>query len=222
MAVLELQGLEKSFGALVATSAVDLTVEPGKIHAPIGPNGAGQTTLISQIYGSLAPDRGRILLKGEDITRLATHQRVRKGIGRSFQITTVLMDFTAADNAAVAVIARQDNAFGMIRPAASDDGLREAAMAVLARVGLAERGPIKASDLSHGERRLLELGLALAAQPGLLLLDEPTAGMARADTNNTIDLLAEIQDKRKITKVIIEHDMHVVYAAVPWWLLRYG
>ncbi len=171
MAVLELQGLEKSFGALVATSAVDLTVEPGEIHALIGPNGAGKTTLISQIYGSLAPDRGRILLKGEDITRLATHQRVRKGIGRSFQITTVLMDFTAADNAAVAVIARQDNAFGMIRPAASDDGLREAAMALVARVGQAARGPTKASDLSHGERRPLEPGLALAGQRGLLLLD---------------------------------------------------
>ena len=209
MAVLELQGLEKSFGALVATSAVDLTVEPGEIHALIGPNGAGKTTLISQIYGSLAPDRGRILLKGEDITRLATHQRVRKGIGRSFQITTVLMDFTAADNAAVAVIARQDNAFGMIRPAASNDGLREAAMEVLARVGLAERGPIKASDLSHGERRLLELGLALAAQPGLLLLDEPMAGTGPEETARMAEIIASLKGEAAI--LLIEHDMDAVF-----------
>lgn len=209
MTVLQLNGLEKSFGAVRATNGVDLTVEPGEIHALIGPNGAGKTTLIGQITGGLRPDRGSIRLMGEDITPLAVHQRVRKGIGRSFQITNVLADFTVAENAMIAAAARSGQAFGFLRPAFSDRGLIDAAGDILARVGLDDRGSVMVAALSHGEKRLLELALALAARPKLLLLDEPMAGTGPEESRRMADIIASLKGETAI--LLIEHDMDAVF-----------
>lgn len=209
MAVLDLQQLEKSFGALKATDAVSLTVEKGEIHALIGPNGAGKTTLVGQIYGGIQPDQGQVRLDGEDITSLSVPQRVRKGIGRSFQITNVLMDFTVLENAMIAEAARLGQAFRFLRPAFSDASLREGALEMLARVGLVDRQAVEVSALSHGERRLLELALALAAAPKLLLLDEPMAGTGPDESRQIADIIAGLKHDAAI--LLIEHDMDAVF-----------
>ena len=174
--VLELRGLNKSFGALTATRNLSLTVMPGEIHALIGPNGAGKTTLIQQICGALKPDSGQIFLNGRDLTRLSVPERVRAGIGRSFQISNVLMDFTVLENGMIAEAARRGQSFQLLRPAFSDADLIKGARAILNRVGLLDRAHLPVGDLAHGDRRMLELALALAASPSLLLLDEPMAG----------------------------------------------
>ena len=174
--VLQLHGLDKSYGALRATNDVSLGVKSGQIHALIGPNGAGKTTLIKQIFGSERPDSGRILLNGEDVTGLSVPQRVRKGIGRSFQISNLLMDFTIRENAIIAAQAWRKEAFRFFAPAFEDRDLISDAMVILDSVGLTDKADIKVSMLAHGERRLLELALAIAGEPCLLLLDEPMAG----------------------------------------------
>ena len=207
--VLSLSGLNKAYGALRATCDVSLDVAAGEIHALIGPNGAGKTTLVRQIYGSEAPDSGRICLRGEEIGHLSVPQRVRQGIGRSFQISNVLGDFTVIENAVIAEAARTGGAFRFLHPAFSDAALAEGAMAILGRVGIEGRVDTPVSDLAHGERRLLELALALAGDPSLLLLDEPMAGAGPEETQHMIGIIDRLRGDVGI--LLIEHDMDAVF-----------
>jgi len=207
--VLSLDGLNKSYGALRATRDVSLRVDAGEIHALIGPNGAGKTTLVRQIYGSEAPDTGSIRLRGESVTHLSVPQRVRQGIGRSFQISNVLMEFTVLENAIIAEAARRGAAFRFLRPAFGDPELAEGARAILARVGIEARGDTRVADLAHGERRLLELALALAGDPALLLLDEPMAGAGPEETQHMIEIIGRLRGDVGI--LLIEHDMDAVF-----------
>jgi len=207
-AALSVRALRKAFGALVATDDLDLDVVRNECHALIGPNGAGKTTLLAQLAGELAPDRGSILFGERDVTRLGPDARARLGIARSFQITTLVDDFTAEDNVALAVQARHATAMRFWRSAFTDRTLREPARAALARVGLAERANARASDLAHGEQRLLELAIALAQKPAVLLLDEPMAGLGHDESRAMIELLRTI--KGTVTMLLVEHDMDAV------------
>jgi branched-chain amino acid transport system ATP-binding protein len=207
--MLEIRGLTKSFGALRATDAVDLEVHEGETHAIIGPNGAGKTTLISQLAGNLRPDAGSIRFAGEDITRLPAPKRSRKGLARSFQITSVYPDFTALDNVALAVQAHAGHSFRFWRAARSDPALTGPARRVLEEVGLAGRADVLAVNMSHGEHRQLEVAMALATRPRLLLLDEPMAGMGIEESQRMIALLAGL--KRRQTIILVEHDMDAVF-----------
>lgn len=209
MTVLSVDGLNKSYGALRATQDVSLDVAAGEIHALIGPNGAGKTTLVRQIYGSEAPDTGTIRLCGSVINHLSVPQRVRQGIGRSFQISNVLMDFSVIENAIIAEAARTGSAFRFLRPAFSDPDLMNGAMAILRRVGIEARADTRVADLAHGERRLLELALALAADPALLLLDEPMAGAGPEETQHMISIIDRLRGDVGI--LLIEHDMDAVF-----------
>lgn len=209
MTVLSVDGLSKSYGALRATQDVSLDVAAGEIHALIGPNGAGKTTLVRQIYGSEAPDTGTIRLCGSVINHLSVPQRVRQGIGRSFQISNVLMDFSVIENAIIAEAARTGSAFRFLRPAFSDPDLVNGAMAILQRVGIEARADTRVADLAHGERRLLELALALAADPALLLLDEPMAGAGPEETQHMISIIDRLRGDVGI--LLIEHDMDAVF-----------
>jgi branched-chain amino acid transport system ATP-binding protein len=207
-AALAVRGLRKAFGALVATDDLDLDVARNECHALIGPNGAGKTTLLAQLAGELTPDRGSMFFGARDVTRLGPDARARLGIARSFQITTVVEDFTAEDNVALAVQARQATAMRFWRSAFTDGALREPARAALARVGLAERANVRAAELAHGEQRLLELAIALAQEPTVLLLDEPMAGLGHAESRAMIELLRGI--KGTVTMLLVEHDMDAV------------
>jgi len=211
--VLSLDGIDKSYGALRATRDVSLDVAAGEIHALIGPNGAGKTTLVRQIYGSEAPDSGTVSLCGEAVTHLSVPQRVKKGIGRSFQISNVLMEFTVLENAMIAEAARRGEAFRFLQPAFIDAGLREGAMAILDRVGIDastdSRATTRVADLAHGERRLLELALAMAGDPALLLLDEPMAGAGPQETQHMIQIIGRLRGQVGI--LLIEHDMDAVF-----------
>ena len=207
--VLSLDGLDKSYGALRATRDVSLDVAAGEIHALIGPNGAGKTTLVRQIYGSETPDAGIIRLRGETVNDLSVPQRVRQGIGRSFQISNVLMEFTVLENAMIAEAARRGAAFRFLRPAFTDPELGDGAMAILARVGIEGRSGTRVADLAHGERRLLELALALAGDPALLLLDEPMAGAGPEETQHMIEIIGRLRGQVGI--LLIEHDMDAVF-----------
>lgn len=208
-AVLELQGLNKSFGALHATRDLSFCVNAGENHALIGPNGAGKTTLIQQIYGAVKPDSGRVLLNGRDITSLPIPSRVRAGIGRSFQISNVLMDFTVLENAIVAEQARLGQSFRFLEPAFDDKDLQAGAYDILRRVGLEDRAGYPASDLAHGERRMLELALALATAPQLLLLDEPMAGAGTEESQRMSEIIERLRGDVAI--LLIEHDMDAVF-----------
>mgnify|MGYP001387334267 FL=1 len=208
-AVLDVQGLNKSFGALHATRDLSFRVNAGEIHALIGPNGAGKTTLIQQIYGAVKPDSGRVLLNGRDITSLPIPGRVRAGIGRSFQISNVLMDFTVLENAIVAEQARLGQSFRFLRPAFDDQHLIAGAQNILSRVGLEDRAEQLGSDLAHGERRVLELALALATTPQLLLLDEPMAGAGAEESQRMTQIIERLRGQVAI--LLIEHDMDAVF-----------
>ncbi|NKC33699.1 ABC transporter ATP-binding protein [Falsiroseomonas selenitidurans] len=208
--VLALRGLRKRFGGLAVTEDVSLDVAPGEIHAVIGPNGAGKTTLINQISGVLAPDAGRILFLGRDITRLKLHRRARLGLARSFQITSIIPDFTALENAALAAQAGEGTSFRFFRPAGKEAGLNRAAMVALEQVGLARRANTPAGAMSHGEKRQLELAIALATQPRLLLLDEPLAGAGPEETERLIGILSLL--RRRYAILLVEHDMQAVFA----------
>jgi branched-chain amino acid transport system ATP-binding protein len=208
--MLETHGLRKAFGALVATDDVSLAVRTGEIHALIGPNGAGKTTLIAQVTGELPPDAGRIVFEGRDITALPTWQRTRLGLARSFQITTLLPGFSALDNVAMAVQARAGSSFRFLAPARRDSNLRQRAAECLARVGLAAQADVRCADLSHGEHRQLELAVALALEPKLLLLDEPLAGMGLEDSEAMIALLRAL--KGRVPMLLVEHDMAAVFS----------
>ena len=207
--VLELRGIQKHFGALKATDNVTLKVEKGEIHALIGPNGAGKTTLISQIFGDLVPDLGEILLDGNIINNASVSDRALLGIGRSFQISNVLMDFSVLENAIVAKISQTRETFRFFRPAFSDPRLIDGGLSILKKVGMEHMSNRKVSDLAHGERRLLELALALAMEPLLVLLDEPMAGAGPVDTISMTKVIAAL--KGDTTILLIEHDMDVVF-----------
>jgi branched-chain amino acid transport system ATP-binding protein len=208
--LLRLDGLRKHYGGLAVTDGVSLEVLPGEIHAVIGPNGAGKTTLIHEITGLVVPDAGRVLFAGQDITRLSLPRRVRAGLARTFQITSVVPGFSALENVALAAQARAGSSFRFLRPAAAEAALNEAAMAALAEVGLADRAAVPAGALSHGEKRALELAIALATRPRLLLLDEPLAGAGPEETERLIALLTRL--KSAYTILLVEHDMQAVFA----------
>ena len=207
--LLAASGLIKRFGGLLATDHLDLALADGEIHAVIGPNGAGKTTLVAQLQGELAPDAGTIRFAGEDVTRLKPHQRAARGIARSFQVTSVFRDLSALDNVALAVQARAGHSFGMWRPASTERALREPARAALARVGLDGRAGMLAAHLAHGEQRQLELAMALATEPRLLLLDEPMAGMGTEESARMVRLIDGLRGAR--TVLLVEHDMDAVF-----------
>jgi branched-chain amino acid transport system ATP-binding protein len=208
--VLRLEALSKSFGGLRVTDNVTLDVMPGELHAIIGPNGAGKTTLINQVSGLLAPDAGRILFAGRDITSLPVHARAAAGLARSFQITSIVAGFTALENVALAVQARMGSSFRFFGQAAGEEALNRPALAALAEVGLLERAGTPAGHLSHGEKRALELAMALAMRPALLLLDEPMAGTGHEETERLVQVLRRL--KASFPMVLVEHDMTAVFA----------
>jgi branched-chain amino acid transport system ATP-binding protein len=209
-APLQLQNLRKSYGALRVTDDVTLTIEPGELHAIIGPNGAGKTTLIHQISGLARPDSGTIIFDGQDVTRLKMSERAKLGLVRSFQITSILPRFSALENVALAVQARSGSSFKFLGNAAAEPELNDVAMALLARFGLAARADVPAGQMSHGEKRQLEIAIALAAQPKLLLLDEPLAGTSHDESQRLINTLQAL--RKELPIVLIEHDMDAVFA----------
>jgi len=209
MSLLQVRALTKRFGGLVATDALDLDVAAGEILAVIGPNGAGKTTLISQLAGTLRPDAGSIRLAGHDVTSLSAHARVRRGIARSYQVTNVFRAFSAIDNVALAVQAGDGSSFGCWRPVRREQHLFEQARDLLAQVGLDTRADAPAETLAHGEQRQLEIALALATRPRLLLLDEPMAGMGPEESARMVGLIERLRGNLAI--VLIEHDMDAVF-----------
>jgi len=210
MAVLTVDRLVKRYGGLVATDDVTLHLEHGAIHALIGPNGAGKSTLIGQLAGEIAPDSGSIVLDGRDITQLSVHERSLRGVTRSYQITSILPEFSALENVMLAVQAHQGHSFGFWRAVATDDSLREPAMAALEEVGLVSRAHSTAAHLAHGQQRQLELAMVLAGKPRVLLLDEPMAGMSQSETRQMTDVLAKL--KGRYATLLVEHDMEAVFS----------
>jgi len=209
-ALLRAEGLVKRFGAVTAADELSLAVRSGEIHALIGPNGAGKTTAVAQLSGEMRPDAGTIHFAGRDVTGLGADARARAGLARSFQITSLFQGFTALDNVAMAIQAHQGHSFRFWRKARGDRRLREPALAVLARVGLDGRAGIVAGNLAHGEQRQLELAMALATEPRLLLLDEPTAGMGHDESKRMVELLAGLNGE--LAMLLVEHDMDVVFS----------
>ncbi len=208
--LLRARKLTKMFGAIKATDELSLEIQNGEIHAVIGPNGAGKTTAIGQLSGELKSDNGTIYFAGRDITRLPAHKRAHLGLARSFQITSIFLNFTVEDNVAMAIQAHDGHSFRFWKPARTDRKLRNPSREVLKEVGLAHRADVTAANLSHGEQRQLELAMALATRPTLLLLDEPTAGMGLEDSKLMVDLLKNL--KGRTTILMVEHDMDAVFA----------
>jgi branched-chain amino acid transport system ATP-binding protein len=208
--LLQVENLAKRFGGIVATDDLMLNVAHGELHAVIGPNGAGKTTLIAQLSGQLAADAGRIRFSGSDITALPMHARSALGLARSFQITSLFLDLSVLDNVALAVQAHAGHSFRFWRNARLETGLRQPARAALKRVGLSERAEWPASALSHGEHRQLELAMALAGRPRMLLLDEPMAGLGPEESARMVETLRSL--KRELTILLVEHDMEAVFA----------
>jgi branched-chain amino acid transport system ATP-binding protein len=206
--VLSLRNLGKRFGGVVAVDRVTLEVRAGEVHALIGPNGAGKTTLIHQVSGSLPADTGGIFFEERDLTRLAAHERVRAGLARSYQVTSIFRRFSVLDNLALAVQARSGSSFSFWRALASERALFDEAREIASRLGL-KRIDVPASSLSHGEQRALEVGLALATRPKLVLLDEPMAGMGPEESKRMIDLVRRIRES--VTVLLVEHDMDAVF-----------
>ncbi|GHD18007.1 ABC transporter ATP-binding protein [Tianweitania populi] len=208
--LLKVEGLRKNFGALKVTDNVDLAVEAGEIHALIGPNGAGKTTLIHQLSGNLKSDFGKIFFDGRDISPLSMQNRVHLGLARSFQITSILDGFSVLENVAMAVQARSGSSFRFFRNASREDDINAQASAALARVQLADRAHRRAGSLSHGEKRQLEIAIALATGARLLLLDEPLAGTGHEESAVLVDLMRSLRGSH--TLVLIEHDMDAVFS----------
>jgi len=207
--VLQISHLNKAFGALTATDDVSLTLLPGEIHALIGPNGAGKTTLMAQISGRIAPDSGTIRFRGQDITALSVAQRARLGLGRSFQISSLIPEYSARRNVMLALQARQSHPYRFLMPVRHDRSLTEPAAEILARVGLEGRASVLSAELSHGERRLLEIAVALALEPACFLLDEPMAGMGTEGVGTLVTFLQALKTKAPI--LLVEHDMDAVF-----------
>jgi len=208
--LLEVHGLTKSFGALLASDSIDLEIREGETHAVIGPNGAGKTTLIAQLAGNLRPDRGRVRFAGEDVTALSAPARSHRGFARSFQITSVYSEFTALENVMLAVQAHAGHSFRFWRPARGETALRSPARAILEEVGLGARSDVLAANLAHGEQRALEIATALATRPRLMLLDEPVAGMGAEETRRMIEFLSTLKGRKTI--ILVEHDMDAVFS----------
>ena len=208
--LLQIENLSKRFGGIVASDQLTLDVREGELHAVIGPNGAGKTTLIGQLTGEVTPNAGRIRFAGRDITRLPTYRRSALGLARSFQITSLFLDFTVLDNVALAVQAHAGHSFRFWRAARGEPELREPALAALARVGLTDRADVIARTLSHGEHRGIEIAMALASRPKMLLLDEPMAGMGPEGSARMLKMLREL--KKELTILLVEHDMEAVFA----------
>lgn len=209
-ALLAVRGLTKRFGGLIAVDQLSLDVSRGEIHAVIGPNGAGKTTLIAQLAGDLRPDAGQIRFDGEEITALPAHARSARGIARSFQITSIFRGMTTLDNVALAIQAQDGHSFRFWADTRRDRRLREPALGLLTEVGLGTRAHVLAANLAHGEQRQLEIAMALATRPRLLLLDEPMAGMGPEESARMVALLGSIRGTH--TLLLIEHDMDAVFA----------
>jgi branched-chain amino acid transport system ATP-binding protein len=207
--LLEIEGLTKRFGGLVATNDCTLSVHQGELHALIGPNGAGKTTLIGQIAGTIKPDSGRVRLAGMDITHLPPHRRVRLGLARTYQITNVFKKYTVLDNLALGVQARDGHSFRFWRAVRSERHLWDEAAEIAERVGLGARKDVAAGALAHGEQRQLEVGLALTSRPCLLLLDEPLAGMGADEAGRMVALIRGL--RAELTILLVEHDMDAVF-----------
>lgn len=207
--ILQTEALTKRYGALLVTDAVSLDVEEGELHVVIGPNGAGKTTLINQLSGELSSNGGRIGFRGHDVTSQSIHQRVRRGLLRSYQITSVFDEFTVLENALIAALGAHDHGFRFWRALSEDRRARSAAEGALALCGLQTRARVSAADLGYGERRQLELAMALAAEPSFLLLDEPMAGMSVQESAVVVNLLQGL--KRRYTILLVEHDMDAVF-----------
>ena len=208
--VMQTSELRKSFGGVVATDGVSIDLQHGELHAVIGPNGAGKTTLVAQLAGEMAPDSGTIRFAAREVTALAAPARSVLGLARSFQVTSVFRGMTALENVALAAQAHDGHSFRFWRPASRDRRLVAPAQAILGRVGLAGREHVRASALSHGEQRQLELAMALATRPRALLLDEPMAGMGREESRRMVDLLRVLKPDYAI--LLVEHDMDAVFA----------
>lgn len=214
MGILEVKGVNKSFGGLQALDDVNLNVEEGTVHAIIGPNGAGKSTLLNCFIGKLIPDTGSVMFDGHSLLGIKPHKINQLGVSRVFQTPEIFADLSVFENVIIACFAKRDGAFQLnaLSSVASQTDMHEKAEQMLIDVNMIDKREEIASSLSRGDKRRLEMAMCLAQDPKLLLLDEPTAGMARADTNNTIDLLKQIQEARGITMAIIEHDMHVVFS----------
>lgn len=214
MGILEVTNVNKSFGGLQALSNVNLSVEEGTVHAIIGPNGAGKSTLLNCFVGKLEPDTGTVVFDGHSLLGIQPHEINQLGVSRVFQTPEIFADLTVFENVMIPCFAKRDGSFELnaIKSVGNETDIREKAEQMLTDVNMIDKRNEEAESLSRGDKRRLEMAMCLAQDPKLLLLDEPTAGMARADTNNTIDLLKEIQQQRGITMAIIEHDMHVVFS----------
>jgi len=214
MGILEVKGINKRFGGLQALGDVNLSVAENTVHAIIGPNGAGKSTLLNVLVGKLIPDSGSVMFDGSSVLGRKPHEINQMGISRVFQTPEIFGDLTVMENVMIPCFAKRDGAFRMhaIESVAAELPIKEQAEAILEDVNMLEKINMTASSLSRGDKRRLEMAMCLVQDPRLLLLDEPTAGMARADTENTINLLKEIRDKRGITMAIIEHDMNVVFS----------
>jgi branched-chain amino acid transport system ATP-binding protein len=213
MSILTVQNVNKNFGGLKALSNVNLEVEAGTVHAIIGPNGAGKSTLLNCFVGRLVPDTGSVTFDGKSLLGIKPHEINQAGVSRVFQTPEIFGDLSLLENVMIPAFAKRDGAFTMNawNPVTGENDLHERAMAMLADVGLDAQAQDIAAKLSRGDKRRLELAMCLVQEPKLLLLDEPTAGMARADTNNTIDLMKRIAETG-VTMIVIEHDMHVVFS----------
>ncbi|MBV0912312.1 ABC transporter ATP-binding protein [Anianabacter salinae] len=214
MGILEVKGVGKRFGGLQALGDVNLSVQENSVHAIIGPNGAGKSTLLNCLVGKLIPDTGTVMFDGQSVLGRKPHEINQMGISRVFQTPEIFSDLTVLENVMIPCFARRDGSFRMhaIEQVAREGSIIEQAETMLADVNMLEKRDFHAGSLSRGDKRRLEMAMCLVQEPRLLLLDEPTAGMSRADTNNTIALLKEINEKRSITMAIIEHDMHVVFS----------
>ncbi|RBP33659.1 amino acid/amide ABC transporter ATP-binding protein 1 (HAAT family) [Eoetvoesiella caeni] len=208
--MLKVEHLVKHFGGLKATDDLSLEVYPGELHAVIGPNGAGKTTLIHQLSGEYFPDSGRIIFDGMDITRKKAHSRALSGLGRSYQISSVFMEFSAIQNVMMALLAHSGHSFRFWHPVLKERRLLEPAMASLEQVGLGSMADQTVANMAHGQRRQLELAMVLVTQPKLLLLDEPMAGMSQLESERVIEILASLKGRYAI--LLVEHDMDAVFA----------
>jgi branched-chain amino acid transport system ATP-binding protein len=214
MGILEVKNVNKRFGGLQALGDVNLSVAENTVHAIIGPNGAGKSTLLNVLIGKLIPDTGSVMFDGQSVLGRKPYEINQMGISRVFQTPEIFGDLTVLENMMIPIFAKRDGAFRMhaLESTFNEKDIMEQAMEMLESLNLADARNDHSAAMSRGNKRRLEIGMCLAQEPRLLLLDEPTAGMARADTNNTIDLLKQIKDERDITIAIIEHDMHVVFS----------
>lgn len=214
MGILEVQNVNKRFGGLQALNNVNLDVEEGSVHAIIGPNGAGKSTFLNCLIGKLEPDTGSVMFEGKPVLGHKPHEINQLGISRVFQTPEIFTDLSVFENVMIPCFAHRDGSFTLnaLKRVTGESDIREHAEKTLKDLNMIEKKDLDAGSLSRGDKRRLEMAMCLAQDPKLLLLDEPTAGMARADTNNTIELLKEISETRGITMVIIEHDMHVVFS----------